>query len=50
VRDEAHLGKVPLEFVDTVRPAMEKTLTEPTIERMFNELGDALNAATRAWG
>jgi chromosome segregation ATPase len=50
VRDEARLGKVPLEFVDTVRPAMEKTLTESTIERMFNELGDALNAATRAWG
>ncbi|NJN66198.1 MAG: hypothetical protein HC884_05540 [Chloroflexaceae bacterium] len=50
VRNEARLSKVPLEFVDTVRPTMEKTLTEQTIKQMFKELGDALNAATRAWG
>lgn len=50
VKDDAHLSKVPLEFVATVQPVLEHVMNEHTVGTMFDNLGNALKRATRAWG
>lgn len=49
VKNDARLSKVPLEFVDTIKPFMEQTLTDQQISGMFDSLGNALKEATKGW-
>jgi hypothetical protein len=50
VRDDGRLCENPAEFLATVRPVMEKSLSEESIKSMFESLGKALSAATSRWG
>ncbi|MBC7264697.1 MAG: hypothetical protein H5T64_10155 [Chloroflexi bacterium] len=49
VKDEKYLGARPLEFSERIHYFIKAKLTEETIERMFEDLGASLNAATKAW-
>lgn len=49
VKNEKHLGKHPLEFVQVVKPYIQERLTETAIQQTFESMGRALNAATKAW-
>jgi len=49
VRDEKRLGQNPLEFVRIAQGLIQERLTEPAIQAMFERMGQALNAATKAW-
>ena len=49
VKDEKRLGHEPLEFVRIAQRYAQERLTEPAIQAMFESMGKALNAATKAW-
>jgi len=49
VRDEKRLGQNPLEFVRIAQGMIQERLTEPAIQAMFESMGQALSAATKAW-
>jgi predicted nucleic acid-binding Zn-ribbon protein len=49
VRDDGHLCNNPTEFLAIVRPVMENDLSEANIKAMFDDLGEALDAATYKW-
>ena len=49
VKDEKYLGAHPLEFSQHVQEFLQQRLTEATLQRMFEDMGAALNAATKAW-
>ena len=49
VRDESHLSANPTEFMATVRPVIERDLSEANVQDMFERLGQALDRATHAW-
>lgn len=48
VVDEKHLGQHPLEFVQVIEH-YKSELSDKAIQRMFEEMGQALTAATKAW-
>jgi hypothetical protein len=49
VKDEKYLGAHPLEFSQNVQELLQQRLTEAALQRMFEDMGAALNAATKAW-
>ena len=49
VKDEKYLGTHPLEFSQKVQEAVRSRLTTTQIQRMFEEMGAALTAATKQW-
>ena len=49
VRDESLLSANPTEFMATVRPVIERDLSEANVQAMFEGLGQALDHATKAW-
>jgi len=49
VKDEKYLGTHPLEFSQRVREIVEGRLNQAAIQRMFEDMGNALNKATKAW-
>lgn len=49
VKDEKYLGAHPLEFSQNVQSFISGRLQDKAIQAMFEELGAALNRATRAW-
>jgi len=49
VKNEKYLGQHPLEFSKHVEHYTKDILTEEAIRRMFESMGEALNAATQAW-
>ena len=49
VQDDGHLCAQPTEFLDVVRPIMEKDLSTTNIQTMFSSLGQALEHATHDW-
>lgn len=49
VRDEGQLAEHPGQFVQAVQPSIEGDLNEASITVMFEGLGQALTAATKAW-
>ena len=50
VRDEKQMGRYPMEFSGIVKGYIEEHLTDAQIQSLFEEMGDALSAATKAWG
>jgi len=49
VRDDAHLGAQPTEFVAAVQPVLDNHLSEKAIKDMFERMGQALKSATARW-
>jgi hypothetical protein len=49
VRDDGHLCNNPTEFLAIVGPVMENDLSEANIKAMFENMGEALDAATYEW-
>jgi hypothetical protein len=49
VKDEKYLGTHPLEFEGRIREYLPQRLSEPAIEKMFEDMGNALTQATKAW-
>jgi predicted nucleic acid-binding Zn-ribbon protein len=49
VQDDGRLCAQPTEFLDVVRPVIEKDLSTANIQTMFSSLGQALEHATRDW-
>jgi len=49
VRDDAHLGAQPAEFVAAVQPVLDSHLSEKAISAMFESMGRALQSATARW-
>jgi len=49
VKDEKYLGTHPLEFSHRVQDFTQERLGETEIQEMFEDMGDALNEATKAW-
>jgi predicted nucleic acid-binding Zn-ribbon protein len=49
VQDDGRLCAQPTEFLDVVRPVIEKDLSATNIQTMFSSLGQALEHATRDW-
>jgi len=49
VKDEKHLGAHPLEFSKVAADYVQKRLTEEAIKDMFEQMGEALSAAAKAW-
>lgn len=49
VKDEKYLGANPLEFSQRVQEFATSRLHEPAIQKMFDDMGEALTAATKAW-
>jgi chromosome segregation ATPase len=49
VKDEKYLGLHPLEFSQRVQELLQQRLNEASIQRMFEDMGEALNQATKAW-
>jgi len=49
VKDEKYLGTHPLAFSQRVQEFTQERLNETAIQRMFKDMGDALNKATKAW-
>ncbi len=49
VKDEKFLGTHPLEFSQRVQSLIQQRLNERSIQRMFEDMGEALNRATKAW-
>jgi DNA repair exonuclease SbcCD ATPase subunit len=49
VKDEKYLGTHPLEFERRIRDLMPSRLGEAAIQKMFEDMGDALTQATKAW-
>jgi len=49
VKDEKYLGTHPLEFSQRVQGVIQERLSEGAIQKMFEDMGEALNKATKAW-
>jgi hypothetical protein len=49
VKDEKYLGTHPLEFSQRVQSVIQERLSEAAIQKMFEDMGEALNKATKAW-
>ncbi|MBC7234262.1 MAG: hypothetical protein H5T69_00355 [Chloroflexi bacterium] len=49
VRDEKYMGTHPLEFSRLVKQYLNDRLGEQSIQHYFEEMGEALNRATKAW-
>ncbi len=49
VQDEKYMGTHPLEFSQIVKRYIQERLTDANIQRLFEEMGEALNKATSAW-
>jgi len=49
VKDEKYLGTHPLEFSQRVQEFVRTRLNEAAIQKMFEDMGTALNEATKAW-
>jgi DNA repair exonuclease SbcCD ATPase subunit len=49
VKDEKFLGTHPLEFSKRVQGVVQERLSEAAIQSMFEDMGQALNTATKAW-
>jgi hypothetical protein len=49
VKDEKYLGAHPLEFSKRVEGVIRERLNEPAIQKMFEDMGEALSLATKAW-
>jgi chromosome segregation ATPase len=47
--DETAIGQHPAQFAAEVEPLLESTLSQASIERMFNELGAMIQQATARW-
>ena len=49
VKDEKYLGTHPMEFSQRVQGVIQERLSEGAIQKMFEDMGEALNKATKAW-
>jgi len=49
VQDEKYMGTHPLEFSQIVKRYIQERLTDANIQRLFEEMGEALNKATSTW-
>jgi chromosome segregation ATPase len=49
VKDEKYLGTHPLEFNRRIQDIVQERINEAGIEKMFDDMGKALNRATKAW-
>ncbi|MCE5257961.1 MAG: hypothetical protein LLG44_02750 [Chloroflexi bacterium] len=49
VKDEKYLGTHPLEFSQIIKSYITDRLPDEIIQRFFETMGEALNAATKAW-
>lgn len=49
VKDEKYLGTHPLEFSQHVQEVVRQRLQEDAIKRMFEDMGSALDKATKQW-
>lgn len=50
VQDEKRMGRYPMEFSGIVKQYIDEHLTDAQIQSLFEEMGAALSAATKAWG
>jgi len=50
VQDEKQMGRYPMEFSQIVKGYIDDHLTDAQIQSLFEEMGNALSAATKAWG
>ena len=50
VKDEKYMGTHPAEFSSVVDEYIKQRLTDQSIQTFFEEMGQALNQATSAWG
>lgn len=49
VKDEKYLGLHPLEFERRIKEILPTRLGEAAIQKMFEDMGEALSQATKAW-
>ena len=49
VKDEKYLGTHPLEFNRRIQAVVQEHINEDDIQKMFDDMGDALAKATSAW-
>jgi len=49
VKDEKYLGTHPLEFNRRIQDIVRERINEADIQKMFDDMGDALTRATKAW-
>jgi chromosome segregation ATPase len=49
VKDEKYLGTHPLEFNQRMKDIVQERINEAGIQKMFEDMGDALTRATKAW-
>jgi DNA repair exonuclease SbcCD ATPase subunit len=49
VKDEKYLGLHPLEFERRIKELLPARLGEAAIQKMFEDMGEALSQATKAW-
>jgi chromosome segregation ATPase len=49
VKDEKYLGLHPLEFERRIKEILPARLGEAAIQKMFEDMGEALSQATKAW-
>jgi chromosome segregation ATPase len=49
VKDEKYLGTHPLEFNRRVQNIVQQHINEQDIQKMFDDMGQALTRATKAW-
>lgn len=49
VKDEKYLGAHPLEFSQRIKEVVQQKLHESAIQKMFEDMGNALTEATKAW-
>ena len=50
VQDKQHMANNPLGFAEIAQQYVIGRLTPPVIERFFEQMGEALNRGTAAWG
>lgn len=49
VKDEKYLGAHPLEFSQRIKEVVQQKLNDAAIQKMFEDMGNALTEATKAW-
>jgi chromosome segregation ATPase len=49
VKDEKYLGTHPVEFEQRISAIVPQRLGEASIQKMFDDMGEALTRATKAW-
>lgn len=49
VKDEKYLGAHPLEFSQRIKEIVQQKLNEAAIQKMFEDMGNALTEATKSW-